>query len=531
MKQNSIKTRIIAGVLAVMTVFSASAFTTAHAAQISSADAKQVAEKVAETGLKDLIGKLADTNPAASIFKDMGFAAFDELTGKNSEDPNAKVLESIADLSANIDKYHQEEMDAIKEVSDKVNDTNYKTTLQTFNQNLNYTEIHYHSLMTALNNVDYAFKDAEKNNIPLKDENEVITEYAYQILQKYLFSSTCSFDRDELETELTTLNKGVCGKLDGLDVSAYKVFVDYDAELCSKNFSYDDTVTTAPNLNKSHDAIIAIGGELTTDYTAYYSYLQMLYEYDLYNATAQGNTSLINTINNTEYPGYLKQLRIDTQNAQNAYDEAATNLDQNTKAIVTADGVDYYYGSVAKAWSAAARTGALDQAKTITVKLNSDWIAEGSDLLMENLPNNCKYGPATNPYSSRTVVKNKDLSFIMEQDDTIDAKGKITYYYTCMPVYFSEQSNVGDITFDLNGHNIRSHGYFVGPLFHTDENTDGHLTLIDSQNKGTIVLCDDTGEGNSFITRNVYFYPPRSCYQTLEQFVSIYFEYNDFWKK
>lgn len=427
MKHTNIKKRVIAGILTAVTIISAgtAAAVPASAASASnSAIAGKVIQSVAVTGLKDVITLATKNSSVASILGDMGLSAFDSLLG--GPNPNQKVLDSISELSGKIDTYHNEELKAIFDANDKITDLQYHVTMQNVYQKLDSAKNDYKIILGDLDAVKFGLDKNKSEGEELASDG-FITENTYKLYDSVLFSDS-EVRQDTLKSDLDTLKTYFCGESKELDnKSAYTVIIDNDKTVCERQtFNYDLSVYNASSMTNSAKLVQGAGAELTTDYAAYFSYLQAKYQFERYKA--RGNDTVLCSLDK-EYEKKLNDLAADMTKVQSCYDSAdAYFYDHIAAEVIFSSGETYYYTSAPKAWSYATVTANDGQAGTVYVTLFKDW-GTGSNAL-EGLP----------------VPRNSHPAFAITCNDV-------------SPAYCATNDKASAIYLDLHGHDLKSSYY------------------------------------------------------------------------
>lgn len=411
MKHTNLKIRVLAGILTLTTALSVGTVAVVPAAAATAQEnTESVITNVAMKGLETTIDVLTEGNPVAKVLGNMGFSAFSSLIGLQQEDPNQEVLDSISELSDNLDAYHKEEMDSLNRLSGQL-----QTTFEKLDKHLDEIDERFET--SDRKNLEY-FKKLELTNFKARvdsakvhfspwfaclesvspylgnendfDENGRLNPDVYRAFKRQL-----SDDRGkELQEDLGYLSQYVSGnslELDGRN--AYCMLTDLAVISELGGFDYDNDAAQAAYLNDAKIMQDGIQAEITSDYAAYLTYLQMKYQCEI--SEADGDQEEIVQIDK-DYASQLAILKRDMAAAQKGYEDGCSYYNSRVGASVelTVQGKTtskiYYFASVPVAWAATTQTADSRSAHfvyggTVVMTLYKDWVDSGKGM-KGNLP-------------------------------------------------------------------------------------------------------------------------------------------------
>ena len=361
---NKMKTRIIAGVLSAITVFSVgtAAISSASAAELSVAS---VAKDISSFALTQTIDKFVSNSIAGSLLKmGTGYLLDWVFSGNGEKEPTVKdALDKIEDLRKTVNLNHEEEMKNLKVINSNIDTKDFRMEADSIRDDYKNAlkEIHRHS-----------------DNISFKSDG-VIDAKTYGAFMKILASSSCNIP--SLEKNFNKMKEYVLGERHSTDKKcAYQTTTDY---LYKKVLAgYKETHNWKDSTDFLKTVKEDINGEISSiHFEAEIDYLTMLLlnnmaykvkEYEVQNGTykpAEGEKPY----------AYYQNFETDLSTAMGKFNDAYKKvIDANNKdgemvqAIVTlaepVDGIQVKgFRSYTEAWAQASATN-----KNFKIELRND---------------------------------------------------------------------------------------------------------------------------------------------------------------
>lgn len=440
------KTRIVAMILAVITALSVMTVSVgsvsaaecdaaaSNAIAANSLDANSLISDVTTSVAKKGIEIATSGNPAAQILGAGISTVFSTLFGSLFGGSDA-VLSEVQNLSNKVDAYHAEEMGALLNIQELLQDTQDKIDLQPFKNTCDDMCAIYTSVYKQL---DY-YKDSISDTTDgygLIDDNTYI---AYSdILTKVGFTTSIEVDKP--------FNK-MCHYLYADNDNLYQTIAD-KYFISVENSVFAQSANGAVNLKALGDCcdvkseIEQTEAETVLYYTAYLALLQMDYQcanYEYQSKHTAGEPAYdevkMNAIKNQ-----IEDIGNQMQKIDDAFTTVCNSIDSIKAAHVTATGnydgssetVTRYFSSIPLAWSVAVNQ-AQNGCETV-LTLDNDWIAANST-----------YGLALN---SKFLNK---TGFTGNGGLTANISGPFTVDLNAHKIDFS--ANDGITVFDISGKN------------------------------------------------------------------------------
>lgn len=470
MKKHNVKTRLLAGIMTVTTVFSVAgiAAVPASAATVSasvsaSIDAESIIKDIAKEGYSKLIGKVTGGNFFTEILGKTSISIFDSLIDGNQQSDTDKILNAVDAVSKKMDAYHDEEMAALEHLSNTVEEMYAEQKTNPFKQD--YDSLRK-SAANAINDLVWAENKLGENGAAFKGSVEVngrtvqlIDDNTYSIYEKVLSDSATSIS--DFRQELNAMYRDIINQSAQLNnKNPYKLLVDANKLICDhQSFSYDMSVLDAPNLNDSRDCIDCMQADVLIHYAAFINLRKMECMVKLHDNPADAE-NIIDFYNGKD--GVISSLVEEMKKIGENYTDANSYFDSQVAAKVTCgehdwswsltkDGDVYYYTSMPKAWAYAVKTANLGVYSQVTVSVFSDWNLD-SQTVRGNLPNPCtwrteikrdSFGSDCKAYYLNT---NEQPAFYAERNSAGN---------DCL-AYFPTNSNSAYLVLDLNGHSLNT---------------------------------------------------------------------------
>lgn len=367
-KTSRIKTRIIAGILSVVTIFSVGAMSMASASA-KSLDTKEITKDLTEFGVEKIIDATVGGGICGELLnKGAGYIlgmAFDE-----DEPGIADVLKKLDELSGKIDDYHKEEMNHLKLINSNIDSKDFRKEADSIAD-------------------DYraAIKKIEQysNNITTPGEG-LIDNTTYRTYKKILGESTCNIAA--LEKNFNVMVEYVKGTRSSTDhVSGYRLTSEYlmDKILATyKETKHDwqQSPDFLEYLNTINGEIEIMESNVALDYLTILSLNNMAYkvkEYEITNNIYQVNE---NESPYSYYENFAKDLTNSLESINGIYKAVINENNENdgfmqaTAEIPSFGGYKTVKGfhTFSEAWAQCYKVS-----QTYTIKLRGDVVADSKN--------------------------------------------------------------------------------------------------------------------------------------------------------
>ena len=208
-KTKTMKTRIIAGVLSAITVFSVGTVATTSASALS---AKSIAKDISSFAITQTIDKFLSNSIKGSLLKmGTGYLLDWVFDSKEEKEPTVSdAIEKIEHLRETVQQNHEEEMKSLKVINSNIDTKDFRMEADSIRDDYKnaLTEIRRHS-----------------NNITMSKEG-VIDAKTFGAYRKILASSSCNIP--SLEKNFNKMKGYVLGERHSTDKkSAYQTTTDY----------------------------------------------------------------------------------------------------------------------------------------------------------------------------------------------------------------------------------------------------------------------------------------------------------------
>lgn len=364
-KTKTMKTRIIAGVLSAITVFSVGTVAMTSASALS---AKSIAKDVSSFAITTTIDKFVTNGIAGSLLK-MGTGyllnwAFDDTDDKEKPKTVDDAIKEIDKLRQNMEDNHREEMKSLKVINGNIDTKDFRKEADSVHDD--YTTVLEKFSINA-------------SNITTPGEGK-INETTYKTYKSILADSTCNISN--LDKNFRILRDFVLGKrLSTNRESGYEATTKYLYDKVTEKYK-ETAHSWKDSLNYLKVVRDNINGELTTihfdasmDYITLLSLNNMAYkvrEYEIDKGiykVSEGEKPY------ASFEGFEKNISNTMKSFNEAYKKAIDNnindsnmIKATVKLSEPADGIqEKGFQSFSEAWAQAASTG-----KDFTITLRTD---------------------------------------------------------------------------------------------------------------------------------------------------------------
>lgn len=488
--KREIASRAAAAVLAVVTAASVLTVSAVPASAQTAVSSESIVKEIAKEGFKKIVGKATDGNFFTEILGSTAVSVFNSFLDEDEESDGTKVLNAVGEVSQKIDDYHREEIAAIENLGEEIEEMHDDINISSFNAdydrltNDSYYAKHglqwLESMGVGTDQLKYI--DVNGTKIPMIDKN------TYELYETVMTKK--SIDEAAIASDLTAMYSDITGNSRQLKNNyPYNVMIDADCRICShREFSYDQTVLTAANINDSRRCIDCIQADVMVDYAAYINLMKIDCLTEIYKKPDNAESVLDYYMHekqfDTDYEGVIPLLYRQMEQLQESYDSADAYFESVVKATVDYTDPDTgfeqtaYYLSVPKAWAAAAATGRanISEAK-MTIY---DDVTRDENGVMGDLPRQCTWRyekPKGNDVFGVYYLTSNNISFF---ECPYSAQSNNTF------AYFSDHTDVKHLTIDVNGHTVKTScgaGMLSTAVVVTNSCTNRRVSVIDS--KGT----------------------------------------------